>query len=67
MLLGVPQSFLKRFLAAEDKLIVSKRGGEHPHPILLEKPGVLERAAGRAVQDRHVNLEIAGCIERGHD
>ena len=63
MVLGISQDVFERFLTAEDELVVSKGGGENPHPVLFKQPGMLERTAGRTVEDRNVNIEIAGSIE----
>ena len=67
MRFGVPHHCLKRLLAAENKLVVRKGRGEHPHPVLFKKLGVLERAARGTMKDRNIHLEIACSIQGGHN
>jgi len=45
LLLSVAEHPHKRIMPAEDELVVGKRRCQHPHPVLFEETGVLERTA----------------------
>jgi hypothetical protein len=65
--LGPGQDLRESLLPAEDELVLAERGGEHAHPVLLEKTGVLERAPRGPVEDGEVDAQVTGRVEGRDD
>ncbi len=57
----------EQFTPAKHKIGVIHCCCDHPQIILLKEAGVLERASGWTVQDRHIGVQIAQRVQCSND